>query len=308
MNYIVTTTIHSPTEAIFKFCDKKDWNVIIVGDIKTPHNEYYNLEKQFSNTIYLNPDTQEKMYNELSDIIGWNTVDRRNIGFTYAHSLGAQIIASVDDDNIPYEDWGKNLLVNKEVDVDMYIPDMNVFDPLSITDHSYLWHRGYPIEYLSKRLNVVYGGIVKRKVMVQADLWDGDPDIDAIARITINPDIRFNARNPYCSNVISPFNSQNTFLSRSAFPYYAVLPFIGRMDDIWGSYLFQRYFPNSVIYSKASVIQIRNVQNLVTNLEDEMIGYKNTLNFILSLNNPNKYLPLKTQRFYEVYRNTFKNN
>lgn len=305
MNYIVTTTIHKPSEAIFRFCNKKDWGFIIVGDVKTPHNEYYDLEKQFSNVIYLDPQSQEYRWNTLSNIIGWNTVERRNVGFVHAYELGAQIIASVDDDNIPYDEWGKELLVNKEIDVKQYVIDLDVFDPLSVTNHSYLWHRGYPIEYLEKRFDIVDEKIVKRKVLVQADLWNGDPDIDAIARISFNPTVIFDINNPYCSNAMSPFNSQNTFLSIDAFPHYAVLPFIGRMEDIWGSYLFQYHIPNSVVYNKASVKQIRNEQNNVINLEDEMIGYKNTLKFIKSLDNPNNILPFKTQRFYEIYKNSF---
>lgn len=305
LNYIVTTTIHSVSEATLKFCNKKEWGVVIVGDNKTPHREYYMLEKEFSNVTYLSPGDQEKLYKELSHIIGWNTVERRNIGFVHAYNLGAQIIASVDDDNIPYENWGQELLVNKEIDVDQYISNIEVFDPLSVTNYPYLWHRGFPIEYIEKRSDVYYYGKVKRKVLVQADLWDGDPDIDAVARISFKPNVMFNIKEPYCSNVMSPFNSQNTFLSRDVFPHYAVLPFIGRMEDIWGSYLLQYRMPNSVIYNKSSVKQIRNKQSLVTNLEDEMIGYKNTLNFIKSLNEPNKYLPIKTQYFYEIYKKTF---
>ena len=120
MNYIVTTTIHSPTEAILRFCEKDDWSFVIVGDLKTPHQEYYDLEKRYPNVIYLPPVTQETLCKELNNSIGWNTVDRRNIGFVLAHRVGADIIATVDDDNIPYEDWGKDLLVNKEVGVSTY--------------------------------------------------------------------------------------------------------------------------------------------------------------------------------------------
>ena len=94
-----------------------------------------------------------------------------------------------------------------------------------------------------------------------------------MARLTFKPIVKYSdVKEPYCSNKISPFNSQNTFLHRDVIPYYSVLPFIGRMDDIWGSYILQNYFPNSVIYSPASVYQDRNIQDLVTNLEKEIIG------------------------------------
>lgn len=303
---IVTTTINKPTKATLNFCQKKDWQFIIVGDLKTPHEEYLKLQKQFPQVTYLSPEDQEKKYKELSDIIGWKTIRRRNIGFVEAYKTGADILATVDDDNIPYENWGEDILAGQEVECDMYEPEVNVFDPLSITHDKFIWHRGYPIEYLSKRLSVQYKGKVKRKVLVQANLWDGDPDIDSIARLCFQPMVKYSdITAPFCSNKISPFNSQNTLLVRELIPHYAVLPGVGRMDDIWMSYILQLSFPNCVVYDKATVYQDRNVQNLITNLEDEIIGYRNTLSLVNDLANYKKYLPESTKKFYEIYRKQF---
>jgi flagellar biosynthesis chaperone FliJ len=77
------------------------------------------------------------------------------------------------------------------------------------------------------------------------------------------------------------------------------------MDDIWGSYILQHYFPNSVVYNRASVYQDRNVQDLVTNLENEIIGYRNTLKLIQDLENYENYLPDKAKQFFEIYKNSF---
>jgi hypothetical protein len=154
-----------------------------------------------------------------------------------------------------------------------------------------------------ERLNVEYKGKALRKVLVQADLWDGDPDIDAMARLTIKPIVKFpNNLSPYGSTNIAPFNSQNTFLSREVIPYYCVLPHIGRMDDIWGSYIMQHYFPNSVVYNKASVYQDRNEQDLIENLENEILGYKNTLSLIKDLPNWKKHLPFESLNFIDLYQ------
>ena len=306
---IVTTTINPPTKATIKFCEialRDEWGFIIVGDSKTPHNEYYELEKKFPCVTYLTPKYQEEKYKELSDTIGWRTIQRRNIGFVEAYQKGADIIATVDDDNIPYESWGKNVVVGQEIDFDLYEPSLDVFDPLSITKRNEIWHRGYPIEYLQRRHEVEYKGRSKRKVLVQADLWDGDPDIDAMARLTLKPIVKYSdITRPYGSNTIAPFNSQNTFLAREVIPFYAVIPHIGRMDDIWGSYILQHYFPNSVIYSPASVYQDRNEQDLITNLEKEIIGYRNTLNLVKDLVNYEKLLPKESLEFYNVYKKQF---
>ena len=159
---IVTTTINPPTRATLEYCKRKDWQFIIVGDTKTPHDEYRKLEQKFSNVLYLDPETQEKKYKKLSDAIGWKSIQRRNIGFVEAYHLGADILATVDDDNIPYDNWGRNLVVGKKIAVDYYETRDIVFDPLSITSDNYIWHRGFPIQLLSSRLNSEYKGKTER--------------------------------------------------------------------------------------------------------------------------------------------------
>jgi hypothetical protein len=292
--FIVTTTIQPPTEATLKFSKKEGWKLIVVGDTKTPHEEYKKI-----NCIYLHPDEQEKLFPEVSEVIGWKTIQRRNIGFLYAYKLGADIVATVDDDNIPYENWGDNLLVGKECVVDFYQTTNEVFDPLSVTNHNWLWHRGYPVEQIPTKNDVTYMGKKKTKVLVQADLWDGDPDIDATNRLTRRPLVKFNITDPYSTHNLTVFNSQNTFIHRDALINYMVFPYVGRMDDIWGAYHLQKFIPRgSVVFNKPSVYQDRNKQDLVTNLEKEIIGYRHTLNYIQG----NYALPESTEKFINLYK------
>jgi len=100
--YIISTTINPPTEAIKKFDNLKDWNLIISGDLKTPSN--YKLK----NGIYIGPKDQEKISKKLSDLMGWNCIQRRNFAMILAYKQGADIIATIDDDNIPLSNWDKN--------------------------------------------------------------------------------------------------------------------------------------------------------------------------------------------------------
>ncbi|MBU2051328.1 MAG: hypothetical protein KKH61_20465 [Gammaproteobacteria bacterium] len=309
MKAIVTTTINPPTEALRKYSQMEGWKLYVVGDKKTP-----DLYQDFN---YLSPEDQEKKYLKLSKLIPWNCIQRRNLGFIEAYNDGAEIIATVDDDNIPTKDWGKGCTVNTHQDVHIYYPKNNVFDPLTHTNKSYYWHRGYPIQLLADKNTYIDTKTAQhRRVLVQADLWTGDPDIDAIARIGVNEefidDFFYDGedltveQSPYAGCVMGPFNSQNTFLSREIFPTYFLFPFIGRMDDIWASYVTQHYYKDCVAYCKPSVRQERNKHNLVKDLKDEMIGYENTLKLLGDLDNWERYLPKSAIIAYNQYMKEFR--
>ena len=305
MKAIVTTTINEPTKATLDFCKREEWNFIIVGDTKTPEASYRKLEVAYPNVRYLSPQEQESLYPKLSLILGWKTIQRRNIGLVHAWRMGAEIIATVDDDNIPNASWGLNY-IGQEVECDYWTTEQEAFDPLTATNHAHLWHRGFPIELLQKKNHACYAGKKKIKCLIQADLWDGDPDIDAICRLSHKPIAKFGVSRPYCSNKLSPFNSQNTFLAREVIPFYSVWPFIGRMDDIWASYYLQTVFRDNLIYAPASVYQDRNPQDLIKNLENEIIGYRHTLDFIkggCSLDAP--FIPEGTRAFLKAYEECF---
>ena len=221
--FIVCTSINKPTLAVKKFDAMKDWQLVIVGDKKTPKN--YKLK----NGIYLSPKKQENIDKKLSDLIGWNCIQRRNFGILYAWKNGADIVAVVDDDNIPYKDWGKKLLIDKKTKTNFYKTNAPAFDPISVTNHKNLWHRGFPIQILDERKNVKK----QKKIIkpdIQADFWNGDPDIDAICRMEHHPNCKFKDKYfPLASNKVSPFNSQNTFISKS---YQNSAIAIGNFDGV----------------------------------------------------------------------------
>ncbi len=303
---IVTTTIQPPTEALTKYAAKEGWQLIVVGDRKTPHDAYEALTRGAKPIIYLTPEYQEQRYPELSAAVPWNCIERRNLGFVEAFHRGAEVIATVDDDNIPYECWGENLLIGQEVEIDLYSTPDAVFDPLVVTEHSNLWHRGFPLELLPRRQLTRYDGKVRRRILMQADLWDGDPDIDAIARITFSPSVTFSTiRSPYGSDALAPFNSQNTFIAREVFPHYCVLPFVGRISDIWAAYLAQRAFPKSLAFAAPSVFQRRNPHDLISDMEAELLGYRHTFAFVSELERAEQLLAPEVQRFLTAYAQAF---
>jgi hypothetical protein len=270
---IITTTINQPTEAIEKFDSMADWELVVSGDLKTPSN--YALK----NGKYISPSEQELFDKTLSNLIGWNCIQRRNFATLFAlKELKADIIAAIDDDNIPLPGWGEHLMLGKH-NVSTFETEQVVFEPLNVTNHPELWHRGYPVQLLHSRSSK-YIGKHTYEFDIQADLWNGDPDVDAICRIAMSPNVTFDVCNHYTSTAkFSPFNSQNTFLTRRVAKHFMVLPDVQRMDDIWAAYYVES-LGFKPVYAPASVVQIRNEHNLVKDLENEMIGYKNTIKLL----------------------------
>ncbi|PKN63958.1 MAG: hypothetical protein CVU57_17490 [Deltaproteobacteria bacterium HGW-Deltaproteobacteria-15] len=299
---IVTTTVHPPTRAIRLFDAMPDWELIVVGDLKTPTE--YSLDRG----IYLDPASQEKYDKPLSDAIGWNCVERRNFGLLFANDMKADIVAMVDDDNVPMPVWGRDLLLDREGEVTFYETDLPAFDPVGATNYREIWHRGYPLQLLSRR---DYSAKSRKRLRadVQADFWNGDPDIDAVCRMEHAPICRFEDSSfPMASNRIGPFNSQNTFLRGELLHNYFLFPFIGRMSDIWASYHLQAR-GISVVYGKPSVFHERNAHDPVRDMREEYLGYENNLRIVEALPNAPDvvlgYLPERTLRAFQLYQRHF---
>jgi len=299
---IVTTTINPPTQAIEKFQAMEGWDLVVIGDKKTPPD--YRLRRG----VYVTPEEQEKYDPALSEAIGWNCIQRRSFGLLWAHDMKADVVAVVDDDNIPLDGWGQDLLVGREVEVDYYETDLPAFDPVGATNHKHLWHRGYPLQLLPKR---DYSRYTRKKVRadVQADFWNGDPDIDAVCRMEHAPECDFEpGRFPMAAGKMGPFNSQNTFLSGPLLRDYFLFPHVGRMDDIWAAYYVQAR-GGRVVWNRASVYQARNVHDLVRDMQQEYLGYENNLNLVRDLARQAesilRYLPGRSAWAFQLYRRHF---
>ena len=198
-------------------------------------------------------------------------------------------------------------MVSKKVDLDYYETDQIAFDPIFITNHSKLWHRGFPLQLLSKReFKKVSKSICPD---IQADFWNGDPDIDAVCRMEHAPECKFDTVYfPFSSNKFSPFNSQNTFLSKKVIKDYFLFPHIGRMDDIWASFYVEA-LGFKVVYSEPSVYQERNEHDLTIDFKKEVIGYENNLKLLneLSINPKNilNFIPERSKDAFVLYQRHF---
>lgn len=307
--FIATTTINTPTEVSLAFCEKEDWQYVVAGDLKTPHEAYSNL-----NCIYVTPEDQKSQYPVLSELIGWRCIQRRTFAILKAYELGADVIAIIDDDNNPLDAWGENLLLGREIEVKSYDTTAPAFDPIGTTRYKHLWHRGFPLELIPFR-NYSSTSTVKRKFDVQADFWNKDPDVDAICRMEHNPACDFSKDEfPFTSNSLCPFNSQNTFITRDIVKDYFLFPDIERMQDIWAAYYVSALGYN-ILYNKPSVISDRSLGNegrysITNDMVKEYLGYEYNLKLVSDLSKDpesiKKYLPNNAWDAFKAYQEIFK--
>lgn len=306
---IISTTINPPTKAIRKYDEMEDWKLIVTGDRKTP--EDYSL----SRGTYISWEEQQDLYPEFCELVGPDSWSRgRNIAILEACKRGADLIATVDDDNIPLKGWGEesNIYVGKKIHTQFYSTNLPVFDPLYVTNYPHLWHRGFPKSLVNDR-----DFIFKWKTitpMFQENLWIGDPDVSAICRMIHRPNIP--SDNPIKFPIptmavkgYSPINTQNCIFHRKILPYYMSIPFVGRCDDVFGGYILQRHWRKAVIYGEANVISERNPHDLSQDVEGEIYEDK-ILSFLERLDKSEEYafelLPPKAVQAIRLFRKLFR--
>lgn len=304
---ITTTTINPPTDAIKQYDNMDGWELIVVGDRKTPD---YRLERG----RYVTWKEQQDKYPDLCGLIGPDSVRRgRMIAFIEAHRAGADIVASIDDDNYPLHGWGKEVLVGKRVTAAYFKTNALCLDPLHTIGLDE-WHRGFPVDIVYVR-PLLSKEVQHITPLVQADLWTGDGDVDATVRLAKRPDFGYRTYARFTTNAFSPVNTQNTFiLGKYLKDFYANIPFIGRMDDIWAGYLFEAMHPGSVLYGHQTVLcsQDRTAQSIINDLKEELFGYKNTYDFLQALRDDGvdkamqNFLPPMAIEAIEMYKSYFK--
>jgi hypothetical protein len=124
--------------------------------------------------------------------------------------------------------------------------------------------------------------------MVFQAVADGDPDVDAVYRLTApdTSDIRFDTAPPLIlpHGSWTPFNSQATTWPIELLPLmYLPATCSFRMTDIWRSYIAQRLFPGlgaRLVITSATVFQDRNEHDLMRDFRDEIEGYTGYERFV----------------------------
>lgn len=271
--WIVITTINPPTPAIDKIAElcEKGWSAVVVGDTKTPPDWHKGGVDFFS------VKDQKEMFGEFADLIPYRHYCRKNLGYLYAMSKGADVILETDDDNIPYSSFGTSIGRSVSGRVAKGNGWFNVYKHFTSEN---IWPRGLPLDEIHNagELSNQEG---KRDCLIQQFLADRDPDVDAIYRLVFKGDLFFDqSAKPIIlePGAWCPFNSQNTLFWKEAFPLlYLPCHVSFRMTDIWRSFVAQAALwasGQTLAFLPATVEQIRNPHDLTKDFEQEVIGFR----------------------------------
>jgi hypothetical protein len=98
---LITTTIHTPDVLNVYRAFGQGVEILVAGDKKTNHAKVRGICDALGNARYFSDEDQEKLGTRCHATIGWNTVRRRNLVLLEAIKRKADIIITIDDDNLP---------------------------------------------------------------------------------------------------------------------------------------------------------------------------------------------------------------
>jgi hypothetical protein len=279
----------------------RDVALLVVGDRKTPAEaaEYCRrTAATYGVTVrYLDLDFQRdylRRFPALERHLPFDSFARRNVGDLLAYEEGARVVIRVDDDNAPLaEDFiGQHAAHGEESRVVLASEDgwFNICRELVERDNIPFYPRGYPYSRRWKDGRITR---TERRLptALNAGLWLGDPDVDAITRLT-KPIDAVDYRGTYGRQFVldrgtwSPIDTQNTSYLRRLLPASFVSPHVGRYDDIWSGYLLRAimdHLGDFVSFGRPLLRQDRNPHNLWRDLDAEMNGNLHTDHLVAAL-------------------------
>lgn len=271
-NAIVITSIFQPTEAVVAFSQMPDYQLIVVGDKKTPENWHC------ENVRYLSLPEQEKMDFRLAKILPVNHYCRKMLGYLEAMQGGASCIVDTDDDNLPKKNWH---FPAWEGQYERLTGNMGFVNIYQLYTSDKIWPRGLPLNLINQTFELEKS-LTRQdcRIGVWQGLADEDPDVDAIYRLTNNALCYFSDRKPVvlAAGTICPFNTQNTMIRRELFALMYLPTYVTfRWTDILRGLVAQPImwlYDYQLGFTNATVVQKRNPHDYVKDFLSEVPMYE----------------------------------
>jgi len=300
---IALTTINPPTRTVELFADSPQvGKIYVAGDSKTPDSSWKlpNLAK-----IQYLPITQhEDLSSALARSVPEAHYSRKLFAYLAATRDGAEAIIDTDDDNFLDGTLGDVELDDKWLVSAEHLGWCNIHGHFGAADTH---PRGLPLEeILGARTKKLC--LHKSKVRVGVLQWlvNGDPDLDAIHRLTREDFPVFEQKAPIALGLgsVSPFNSQNTLFRRECFPLlYLPTTVSFRYTDILRSVVAQPIMWSQGFLlgvASANSTQVRNVHNHFEDFLSEIPMYT-TVNKAFDIANSVTKTGSMQNDLYETY-------
>lgn len=290
---LVTTTIHVPRVLRLYREHGPDVMFFITGDRKSPESEIMEWlgrpvsDGSLENYHYLGATAQERLGYACSPLLGFNTIGRRSIAILEALKWGADIIVSVDDDNIPmgadYFAQFRRFLGKPYNGISAH-GFSGWFDPGRLLEPPAI-HRGFPFTMQSLWCAQA---MTNATVGVAAGMCLGDPDISAVVRmpkeLLVHGVHEVLREGGLCveTDTRTVWNSQNTAFIRELAPCFLMVPQWKRFDDIFSSLIAQRVMRERgmvVHFGRPFILQQRNPHDTMQDLHAEIWGMTHVIAF-----------------------------
>lgn len=273
---VAITSISKPTEAICAIAAMPDRQLVVAGDDATP--EPWHCE----GADYLSLQIQYERWPLLAAKVPQNCYPRKMFAYLHAMELGAEVIIDTDDDNFPLDQWYFPPFQGRYSTLGGEAGFVNIYQLFS--DRK-IWPRGLPLNMIRQDFKL-RERLLNQPLDSDVGIWQGlvdeDPDVDAIYRLSDGEFCYFKHRPPIvlAPGILSPFNSQNTAITRSLFALlYLPVTVSFRFTDILRSLVAQPIMwlcEKRLGFINATVVQKRNAHNLLQDLEQEIEMYRYT--------------------------------
>ncbi|KAJ9695832.1 hypothetical protein PVL29_011022 [Vitis rotundifolia] len=228
--WILVSVSNYPTDSLRKLVKIKGWQVLAIGNSKTPS------DWSLKGAIFLSLEQQANLGFRVVDHLPYDSFVRKNVGYLFAIQHGAKKIFDADDrGDVIDNDLGKHFdveLVGEGARQDIILqyshenPNRTIVNPYIHFGQRSVWPRGLPLENVGEIgheefYTEVFGG----KQFIQQGISNGLPDVDSVFYFTRKPgleafDIRFDEHAPKVAlpqGTMVPVNSFNTLYHSSAF-------------------------------------------------------------------------------------------
>lgn len=225
-------------------------------------------------------------YRSFLGAVPFNHFSRKNVGYLYAVQHGARFVFDFDDDNdLKKAPDGSPLPpLPPAVEVaaaKLAVPAGRALNPYPLLrpTEDGAWPRGFPLEDLREFAGASAAPLPPAfdaaRVGVYQSVADGDPDVDAVYRLTRRVPFNFTGETIFVApaGAAAPYNAQATVHAYDAL-WAALLPrtVAGRVSDIWRSYLAAPIFGRlglSVAFTPPRVRQVRNAHDYLADMDAE---------------------------------------